>query len=52
MCTYFYLELNGFKYVKVVGETVTDYISSGEVYKIVDGEKFGKIMSSGSRLFI
>lgn len=48
---YFYLELNGIKYVKVVGETVTDYKSSGEVYKIVDGEKFGKIITKGGKLF-
>lgn len=49
---YFKVELGGVRYVKVVGKEVTDYKASGDVYRIVDGEKFGKIMSSGGKLFI
>lgn len=49
---YFYVELGGVRYVKVVGPDVDDYKASGDVYRIVDGEKFGTIRSSGGKLFI
>ena len=49
---YFKVELGGVKYVKVVDKDVNDYKTSGDVYRIVDGEKFGTIRSSGSRLFL
>lgn len=49
---YFYVELGGDRYVKVVGPEVDDYRASGDVYRIVDSESFGQIKTSGNRLYV
>jgi hypothetical protein len=48
---YFYLDLGGARYVKIVKPDVDDYKVSADVYRIVDGEKYGKIISNGASLF-
>lgn len=49
---YFFTIIGGVRYVKVVGPDVDDYKVSADVFKIVDGEKYNKIISKDGSLFI
>jgi hypothetical protein len=49
---YFYMELNGSKYVKIVSPDVNDYKINADVYKVVDGMTGINLTTKGGRLYI
>ena len=49
---YFYMELSGVGYVKIVSPDVDDYRVSADVYKVIDGMSGINLITKGGRLYI